>query len=215
MAVLRCEIVRCCASPICCAALLTFWQNHPALSYLFSGMFVGPTSQYPRVDEARTDSLYEVEVAFRNLPASRQNANRATIDGLFRNLLADLTGNTHRAEFCVDKLFPPDGLGLKLGLLELRAFEMAPHVRMNLLQMLLVRGVVAMLWKQPYEHDLIRWGTQLHDRFMLSSVVRQDLKEVLTALRSAGFAFEDSWFDAHLEFRFPVAWLCHRRWSSA
>jgi uncharacterized protein (DUF2126 family) len=184
-------------------SMLAFWQNHPALSYLFSGTYVGPTSQYPRVDEARSDSLYELEVSFHNL-TDASASDPVAIDGLFRNLLADLTGNTHRAEFCVDKLYPPDGLGLKLGLLELRAFEMAPHVRMNLLQMLLIRGVVAMFWKQPYEHDLIRWGTALHDRFMLPAVIRQDLKDVLKTLRGSGFAFEDCWFDAHLEFRFPL-----------
>ena len=184
-------------------SMLGFWQNHPSLSYLFAGTYVGPTSQYPRIDEARMDSLYELDVAFRNLPPAG-SCEPSTIDGLFRNLLADLTGNTHRSEFCVDKLYPPDGLGLKLGLLELRAFEMAPHVRMNLLQMLLVRGLVAMFWRQPYEHGLIRWGTALHDRFMLPAVIRQDIIDVLGALRSAGFAFEDKWFDAHLEFRFPL-----------
>jgi len=183
-------------------SMLAFWQNHPSLSYLFSGTYVGPTSQCPRIDEARMDSLYELEVAFRNSP--RGACDPSVIDGLFRNLMADLTGNTHRAEFCVDKLYPPDGLGLKLGLLELRAFEMAPHVRMHLLQMLLIRGLVCMFWKQPYEHGLIRWGTVLHDRFMLPAVIRRDLKDVLSELRQAGLAFEDAWFDAHLEFRFPL-----------
>jgi uncharacterized protein (DUF2126 family) len=183
-------------------SLLTFWQNHPSLSYLFSGTYVGPTSQYPRIDEARSDSLYELEVAFRNLP-KEEDPGPALLDGLFRNLLADITGNTHRAEFCVDKLYPPDGAGLKLGLLELRAFEMAPHVRMNLLQMLVVRAACAAFWKKPYTRDLVRWGTALHDRFMLPAVIERDLKEVLSFFRASGFAFEDAWFGAHLEFRFP------------
>jgi len=184
-------------------SLLSFWQNHPCLSYLFSGTYVGPTSQYPRIDEARSDSLYELEVAFRNLPSDKP-CEPVLIDGLFRNLLADITGNTHRAEFCVDKLYPPDGAGLKLGLLELRAFEMAPHVRMNLLQMLVIRAACAAFWKKPYTHDLIRWGTALHDRFMLPAVVERDLKEVLSFFRASGFAFQDDWFGAHLEFRFPL-----------
>jgi uncharacterized protein (DUF2126 family)/transglutaminase-like putative cysteine protease len=183
-------------------SLLTFWQNHPSLSYLFSGTYVGPTSQYPRIDQARSDSLYELEVAFRNLPAE-DAAEPELLDGLFRNLLADITGNTHRAEFCVDKLYPPDGSGLKLGLLELRAFEMAPHVRMNLLQMLIVRAACAAFWKKPYTREFVRWDTALHDRFMLPVAIERDLKDVLSSFRASGFAFEDAWFGAHFEFRFP------------
>jgi uncharacterized protein (DUF2126 family) len=182
-------------------SMVAFWQNHPSLSYLFSGMYVGPTSQYPRVDEARMDSLYELEIAFRNLPSG--DCSPFVIDGLFRNLLVDTTGNSHRAEFCVDKLYPPEGLGSQLGLLELRAFEMAPHVQMNLLQMLLVRALVSIFWRTPFEGNLIRWGTALHDRFMLPDLVSRDLREILSQLRLSGYNFEDEWFDAHLEFRFP------------
>ena len=182
-------------------SMLAFWQNHPSLSYLFSGMYVGPTSQSPRVDEARTDALYELQVAFSNLPSDECPPN--IVDGLFRNLLVDVTGNAHRAEFCIDKLHPPEGLGVRLGLLELRAFEMTPHVKMGLLEMLLVRALVCMFWKQPLDGGLVPWGTALHDRFMLPNFVRRDFSRFLLSCAESGYHFEEQVVRSHLEFRFP------------
>lgn len=196
-------------------SLITFWQHHPALSYVFSGRFIGPTSQSPRVDEGRHETLYELEIAFHELDRVTKESGGEPrpwlTDRLLRHLLTDITGNTHRSEFCIDKLYSPDSDRGRLGILELRGFEMPPHARMSLVQALLVRTLVARFWNEPYEGALVRWGSRLHDRFLLPAFAAADLRDVVADLNrflenngnGDEHRFDPAWFDPFLEFRFP------------
>lgn len=186
--------------------VLTFIQHHPSLSYMFTGLFVGPTSQAPRIDEARHESLYDLELAVGRIARRHPSESLPPwyADMLFRHILVDVTGNTHRAEISIDKLFDPLTPQGRQGLVEMRAFEMPPNPRMAAAQMLFARTLIAALAEGPYHGKMVRWGQTLHDRFLLPYWMWRDFCDVLEFLHLRGYELEETHFRPFLDLRCPI-----------
>ena len=184
-------------------SFLRFLQNHPSLSYAFSGLFTGPSSQAPRVDESAFELPYELEISLKAIEALPPDSP-VMIDAILRNLLMDWNGNTHRAELSVDKFYNYNTSNGQNGLIEFRAFEMVPEPEMLLAANVLLRCLAAAFAEKPYTEPLIDWREALHDKFALPTFLKEDLQKVIAYLNGSGFSFPEDAFDAQLEFRFPV-----------
>ncbi len=189
--------------PALLPSIIRYFQHHPALSYAFTGLYMGPSSQAPRIDESTFEALYELEIACDGAARLGSPWNLPLYDLLFRDLLMDRSGNTHRAEISVDKLWNPFAGNGRLGLIEFRAFETHPDPAALSLAALLVRAIIARLAKAPVSTHFIRWNGELHDRFFLPSFVWDDLEAVCSDLRAHGIPFESAWLRPLLEWRFP------------
>jgi uncharacterized protein (DUF2126 family)/transglutaminase-like putative cysteine protease len=183
------------------ASISRYWQRHPALSYLFSGRYVGTASQAPRPDESG-HALLDLELAYRQLESLAPGDSRQQIHEILRHLHTDISGNTHRSEISVDKFWtPPNGC---LGLVEFRAIESFPRVDWSAAVVLLWRALIVYLLKQPIRTALLDWGSELHDRFFLPTALWMDLTNVLSDLAQFGFGFEPTLFRDIWEWRFPA-----------
>jgi uncharacterized protein (DUF2126 family) len=202
--------------PSLLASFLRFFQNHPSLSYVFTGLFIGPSSQAPRVDESAFEVPYELEIALRAIEQMPAPGDPVMIDAILRNLLLDWNGNTHRAEISIDKFYSAVAPNGRLGLVEFRDFEMVPTADMFLATNVLLRVLAASFVEQPYTRPLVEWREALHDRFALPHFLAQDLAEVLEYLRERRFDFPTDTFVPHMEFRFPLitTWeSCGAHWE--
>ncbi len=191
------------AFPALLPSAIRYFQHHPALSYAFTGQYMGPSSQAPRIDESTFEALYELEIACAGAEQSGSPQNFALFDLLFRDLLMDRSGNTHRAEISVDKLWNPFAGNGRAGLVELRAFETHPDRRAMSVVALFIRAIFARLAADPFKPPFIRWAGELHDKFFLPAFVWQDLAAICADLREHGIPFQTEWLRPLWEFRFP------------
>ncbi len=190
--------------PVIIARMIRYWQHHPALAYFFTGQYVGPGSQAPRADETLTAKLYELETACIGVEAVEGWTDKAYLDRLFRNLMTDSAGNTHRAEICLDKfqnLGAPNG---ELGLVELRAFETVPEASQQALVVLFIRAIIARLMQESFTEPLVRFGAKRNDTYMLPHGLWHDLENICADLNAHGIPFQLDWLRPIFEFRFPV-----------
>ena len=192
------------AFPALLPSAIRYFQHHPALSYAFTGQYMGPSSQAPRIDESTFEALYELEIACAGAEQFGSPQNFALFDLLFRDLLMDRSGNTHRAEISVDKLWNPFAGNGRLGLVELRAFETHPDREAMSVVALFIRAIFARLAIDPFKTPFIRWGGELHDKFFLPAFVWEDLSAICADLRAHGIPFQTEWLRPLWEFRFPA-----------
>jgi uncharacterized protein (DUF2126 family) len=192
------------AFPTLLPSTIRYWQRHPALSYAFTGSYLGPSSQAPRIDESTYEALYELEIACAGAENVGSPPNLPLFDLLFRDLLMDRSGNTHRAEISVDKLWNPFAPNGRLGLIEFRAFETHPVRAVQSVTALFVRAILARLCAAPFREPFIRWGGELHDRFFLPAFVWEDLTAICDDLKQHDVAFDPEWLRAPWDWRFPA-----------
>ncbi len=189
-------------------SILRYWQQHPSLAYLFTGQYVGPSSQAPRPDESATP-LYDLEMAYQFLEALPPGDHRALLSETLRHLHADGTGNTHRSEISFDKFWNVASDGGCRGLIEFRAVESLPRAEWMSAVALLWHALAAMLLARPCTRPLVEHGDALHDRYFLPSHLWADFEKILRDLRRAGFALPPAPYRAIADWRFPVM-LDHR-----
>ena len=184
-------------------SLIAYWQQHPALSYLFAGRLIGQSGPAPRPDEGRDDALYELDIALSRMPRDEDSAPSVP-DRMLRHLLADSAGDIKKAEIRVDQLYPPDRSSQRLGRIALRSFQTAPDHRMAAAQCLLLRALIAFLAERPADPRLRDFGPELHDRYMLPGELWEDLAEVIRDLDRARLPVQADWFAPFLDRRFPT-----------
>lgn len=189
--------------PAWVTSMLRYWQHHPSLAYLFTGQYVGSSSQAPRPDECAS-SLYDLEMAYRFLEELPPGDHRYLLSETLRHLHTDTSGNTHRSETSFDKFWNVNFDGGCRGLVEFRAVETLPHARWMSAIALLWHALAAHLLAHPFKEQLVDLGDKLHDSFFLPSFIWADFEKVLRDLRKGGFKLPTTLFREIFDWRFPV-----------